>query len=142
MKPKVDFETACAYARDYANRIGGGLESAQDALVRMGYGDSTFGIEYVSLGERGLSYLNTGDTYSTTLGSEDGGDVFVTSWGDWYEEAQREYEEENGVIRCAYCGEFTDCATWDDNPANDDDCSVYWNDTVCSHCGHNVDGSN
>jgi len=126
----ADFDIACERAARYANRHNGGLQLAEQFLARAGWGAETFGIEYVSCADKELAYLNTGETYSLTLGQENGGDVFSTSWGGWYENAEQEHCEEEGVISCAYCGEFTPMEEGGE-----------WSDTVCEHCGHYVDGS-
>lgn len=82
-----------------------------------------------------MEYLNQGDTYALTLVLTDdyvnGIALLATSWGDWYEEAERQYCEEHGAIRCGYCGKLTD-----DSVDDDED----WRDIVCEHCGHNVSG--
>jgi len=124
------FDRACERAAEYANRHGCKLVKAEEFLIRAGWGRAIFGIERVSCADRTLRYINTGDTYSLTLGREGRGEVFTTSWGDWYEQAEREHEEEEGVVRCGYCGEFT--------PYDED---TGWYETVCEHCGHYVDGS-
>ena len=88
-------------------------------------------IEYVECGGRELSYVNTGETYEDTVCYEEGGaqgGYFVCSWGAWYEEAEAEYEEENDVIRCGYCGEYT--------PRGEG----VWSDVACGACGHCVAG--
>ena len=83
-----------------------------------------------------MEYLNQGDTYALTLVLTDdlvnGVALIATSWGDWYEECERHYCEENGAIRCAYCGHFTD--DYSDEETD-------WNEVVCESCGHHVDGS-
>jgi len=119
----ASFEQACNRAVCYANRHGRKLERAESFLQRAGW--ITFGIEYVSCAERELAYVNTGDTYRCTVAKEGRGGVFVTSWGDWYEGAEREHCEENDLISCGYCGEFTPVA-------------AQWDETVCEHCGRNV----
>lgn len=124
--PLCDFELACELAADFANQNGGDLQLAEDCIIRLGW-PMPFGTEYVSLAGRELAYLNTGDTYSVTVGAEDG-KVFVTTWGDWHEGVEQEHCEEDGVIRCGYCGEFT--------PMDEED----WRDVVCEHCGNNVGG--
>lgn len=129
-KPRGDFDKALERAAQWANRKRGGLEAAEAFLERAGWGRSFFGIEHVSVEGRELAYLNSGDTYSATVASEDNGEVFVTTWGDWLETAEQEYESENDCIRCGYCGEFT--------PLEDPD---NWHDTVCESCGYFVDGS-
>lgn len=115
-------------AAKYANRFPRGerLERAEKFLTRCGY--DTFGVEYASCADREVGYLNAGDTYSATILQENGGDVFVSSWGDWYEAAEADYCEENNEIRCGYCGEFTELVDREN-----------WRDTVCSYCGRYVD---
>lgn len=133
----ISFNEACELAVKIANKSDGDLEMARIILECLGYKGSTYGIEYVECADRKLRYLNTGDTYSLTIAQEDNGgssgwvedwgELFVTSWGDWYENAEKEYCEENNAIRCGYCGEFTDCAE-------------KWEETICNHCGNNVAG--
>jgi len=96
--------------------------------------DGVFGIEGLSpqqtrIDDRSMEYLNTGNTYSLTLVCEDD-KLEVTTWGDWYEQAEMDYCEENDVIRCGYCGEFTDCPD-----------GIDWHEIECDSCGHFVDGS-
>jgi hypothetical protein len=129
------FDNACSRAWQFANRHEprkygclDKLELAEEFLRRAGWGHATFGVEHVAVGDRELAYLNTGDTYSTTVGMENGR-CFLTTWGGWYEEAEQAHCEAEGVIRCGYCGEFTD---------HPDD--VEWSDVECEHCGHNVAG--
>ena len=122
------FEQACSRAARYANKHGGSLVRAEAFLARAGWLHATFGVEHVSVAERELSYLNTGDTYSLTVGCEDGS-CFATTWGDWVESAENGHCEEEVVIRCGYCGEFTD---------HPDD--VKWRDVVCESCGNCVAG--
>jgi hypothetical protein len=86
-----------------------------------------FGIESVNCEDRYLTYINLGDTYETTICQENGQEPFIGNWGDWMEQAEAKYEEENGVIRCGYCGEFT--------PVYDD---FKPEDTLCDFCGHLV----
>ncbi|MFA5186680.1 MAG: hypothetical protein WC551_09410 [Patescibacteria group bacterium] len=134
VKERGTFDEACNRAAHYANRRAqnrnesgyAALMSAEHFLNRAGWGHVTFGIEHESVGDRELAYLNTGDTYSLTLAQEgEDGEVFSTSCGDWYEQAEQEYCEQEGAIRCGYCGEFTPCAE-------------AWEETVCEHCGRNV----
>jgi len=91
-----------------------------------GCGIQTFGIESVECAGRSIRYVNLGDTYDETVISE-GCKLSVGSLGGWLEGAEQDYCEAEGVIRCAYCGEFT--------PVADD-----WGNTVCEHCGHIVVG--
>jgi len=95
----------------------------------------SFGVEHLEVAGRHFQYLNTGDTYSETIAIEIEdhyeyrpiGYPIVTCWGDLAEQAEQEHCE--GVIRCGYCGEFTDM--------NCDD----WRDVVCEHCERKVGGS-
>lgn len=121
------WEYACERAAEYANKHGGTIDRAEAFLARAGWSSSTFGVESVELADKSIDYLNAGDTYGTTVACD--GHCFVTSWGDWYEETEREYCEDNGVIRCAYCGEFA--------PLTCDD----WRAVVCGCCGYHVDGT-
>jgi hypothetical protein len=102
-------------------------------------GYMTFGVEgvcipdnaYTERGSRSMSYLNAGDTYALTLIWDQAKEEFeITTYGDWYEQAEDAYEEDNDTIRCAYCGHFT--------PRDED---VEWHDIVCESCGHCVDGT-
>jgi len=120
------FERVCFHAIRYANRHGG-LKDAEKFIKRAGWGDSTFGIESVTVADRSARYINTGDSYSTTVIEEDN-ECFVSTWGDWAEETERIYCETEASIRCGYCGKFTD--------VDEDD----WRMSECS-CGHYVDGS-
>lgn len=122
------FDAACERAAAFANRHGGGLALAEKFLDRAGWLHATFGTEYAGLNDRELAYLNTGDTYSLTLGQEGEGEVFTASWGDWYEDAERQHCEDTNTIRCGYCSEFT--------PNNRDN----WSDVVCESCGNLVGG--
>lgn len=123
-----NFDEVAERAASYANRHGQKLERAQRFIDRAGWGSATFGMERVECADRALDYLNTGDTYSTTVAREGRGPCFVTSWGEWYEAAEQSHCEDENVIRCGYCGEFTDM-----------DCED-WRDVVCSHCGNRVGG--
>lgn len=123
----ISFDEACKRTVMFENRIDGGLEAAERMLAHYGYGDSTYGIKHIECAGRSLSYLNSGDAYSLTIAQESCGELFVTSWGDWVEKVEEEYCEENNVIRCGYCGEFTDCAE-------------DWEKTVCDHCEHLASG--
>lgn len=96
-----------------------------------------FGVEGVSCGDDSMDYLNTGDTYSETIVLTSDGELLCTTWGNWYENAEREHCEENSVIRCGYCGEFTDDSYYGDE---DDDCDKDWHDIVCQSCGNRVGG--
>jgi hypothetical protein len=112
-------ERALVIANEY------GLERAQSFLLSNGV--DTFGIEHVSCGDHELAYINRGDTYARTVCKEigEGNKAFLSSWGDWLEEAEQEHATETETQRCGYCGESTP-----------DDCPV------CQHCGKQVDGGN
>ena len=119
-------ERAASFANAHAN---GFLVFAESHLLRRGW--EHFGIETVSLPEadREMEYLNTGDTYTPTVCCENG-KCFVSSWGDWLEQAEREYCQAENVIRCANCGEFTPLVDGQD-----------WHDTACEHCNSYADGA-
>jgi hypothetical protein len=119
------FDDACKRAVVFVNRHSGDLDMVENFLSRSGWGHATFGVESVSVADRELRYLNTGDTYDLTIGQEGDGSVFSTSWGDWVESAERVHCEAMSVIRCGYCGEFTPQA----EP---------WVLTQCEHCERNV----
>ena len=78
-----------------------------------------------------MRYLNQGDTYALTLVLTDdyvnGIELIATSWGDWYEEAERDYCYRYCRVRCGYCSALTAVAE-------------EWDDTICENCGHNVSG--
>jgi len=94
-----------------------------------------FGVESITLegthddtAAASMKYLNMGDTYDTTLILTDDytnyvKPLIISSWGDWYEEAENQYNEEYGTIRCPYCSHLT--------PKADS-----YTDTVCESCNH------
>lgn len=86
------------------------------------HGDEYSSLENVSDGPV-LHFLNVGESYVMTL-CECNGKIFFSSWGDWIENQEREYEKEEGVIRCGYCGEFT--------PVNEEN----YHDIICEYCSH------
>jgi hypothetical protein len=91
-----------------------------------------YGIETVSMQDRELKYVNMGETYALTVCQEIQPipcTPFIGSWGEWFEAAEEDHCVEEGVIRCGYCGEFTEL-----NKEN-------WHDVVCQTCGKKVDGS-
>lgn len=89
----------------------------------------THGNEYLRLPDGSdCWYINTGDTYSATVLFTDATGFIVSSWGDIFEENELDYCDNNKVIRCGYCGEFTP-----QTPEDDD-----WRDIVCDHCNHNI----
>jgi hypothetical protein len=119
------FDDACNRAVVFANRHNGDLDMVENFLDRAGWGKATFGVESVSIADRELSYLNTGDAYDLTVGQEGDGPVFSTSWGDWMEGAEAVYCEAMDVIQCGNCGGFTSR----EEP---------WDNTRCMNCGRNV----
>jgi hypothetical protein len=84
------------------------------------------GIAYVNVGDAAIAYVDVGDTYDTTI-YLDSGELRVGSWGDWAEAAEAQHCEEEGVVRCGFCGEFTD------HPEDTE-----WRDVTCEYCGRNV----
>jgi hypothetical protein len=65
-----------------------------------------FGIRFIKCAGRELKHINLGDTYEITICKEGINDVFIGSWGNWYEETQKKYCSDNGMIRCDYCGDI------------------------------------
>jgi hypothetical protein len=124
------YEAVAALVNKHFN---GDIEEAGRILDALGgHGDySSSGIEYVA--EKGfntLLYLNMGDTYAMTIMCQEGTNhLFVSTWSDWYEEEERAHCDDNGVIRCNYCGGFT--------PLSD---LVHWSDILCEHCNNLVGG--
>ncbi len=102
------------------------LKSAEGIMSNAGI--VTSGIETVSCGGVELRYVNLGDTYDQTICREDGGPLFIGSWGAWYEETEQQQNEEDGTITCGYCSHRT--------PMDQDN----WHDVICEACGHFVDG--
>ena len=126
----AELGAVCERAARDANRHGQNLEIAEVFISRAwhcGLGPGTFGIECVAIGGHALDYINTGDSYEATVATE-GAECFVTSWGDWYEEAERKHCEKTGTIRCGYCGHYT--------PNNRED----WRTIVCDSCSNLVSG--
>lgn len=125
-KQKTELKAALEQAKN------GEWEIANDIL-------HGFGIEFVSCGDKELKYINLGDTYDTTICAEmcqsDYYDIyqendppFISSWGSWFETTEQEICEQDGVIRCGYCGSFT--------PMDKED----WRDVICENCGELVGG--
>lgn len=105
------------------------------------FGDEHFGVESVRLegceddsAAPAMEYLNQGDTYDTTLILTDdyvnGDKLLISSWGDWYEEQEQWYCKEKSVVRCGYCGRFTQFEYGADD----------WSSHDCEHCGKCVSG--
>jgi len=144
--PLCDWELAVELACDHANNHGyadqeNRLQIARDCLTRLGWGNATFGVEYASIPDQNpngpecdyeLAYLNAGDTYELTVLDYDG-KCQPGTWGDWYESSEQEYETENNVIRCGYCGEYTPFDYENAEPGD-------WRDCMCESCGHLIGG--
>lgn len=123
-------DEAMAIAKGAPN-MESGFELAQEFLAKRGV--EFHGVERVEENGSGkeLSYLNAGDTYDTTLCCEgDGDEWFVGSWGGWLEETEGKHSEEEGEVKCGWCGEWTSTDGQD------------WHDVSCQSCGHMVDGGN
>ena len=67
------------------------LKQAEHYLNRLRY--ITFGIEYASIEDREIAYINLGDTYDCTV-IQEGNDYYVGSWGDWVSEVELENEKD------------------------------------------------
>ena len=117
-------------ARLRGHSTSGALLFAEEFTRRaIGGHPGTFGVEYISLPSgRELVYLNAGDTYNRTLCSVDDSEVFVSTWGDVFENDEIEHCEDTGTTCCGWCSHYTpmDCKNW--------------HDVVCESCGHHVDG--
>lgn len=59
-------------------------DSRYARMLALNHALGMFGVEHAGqFGERGFSYLNTGDAYGTTLIQFDDKDsIFISSWGD------------------------------------------------------------
>lgn len=125
------WERAVELAAQLANRHNReGFDAAEWALDFFGFGSSTFGAESVrcECADVGMEYLNAGNTCDLTVCHEDGGKFFASSWGDWLEGVEREYDTENDTVGCAWCSHHT--------PVERDD----WRSTTCENCGKCVSG--
>jgi len=87
-----------------------------------------YGTETVNVLGLTLKYINLGDTYDITICSETCGKPFIGSWGQWVEDTENEYCENENMIRCGYCGEFTSMNKKD------------WCEVICGFCGSLVGG--
>jgi len=77
-----------------------------------------------------FEYVNTGDTYAGTVGILDdwrGVRIVCATWGDIYEQAERERTERTGQTRCPHCSE------WGGELDNSLD---YGERGTCADCGH------
>jgi hypothetical protein len=54
-----------------------------------------------------VEYVNTGDTYDSTLCRNAEGVWFVSSWGDVVEESERQHADATNEHRCCNCGTWT-----------------------------------
>ena len=120
------WENQLRHACRVANKGGRSLKKAEEFLTRCGEENSTFGIEFISLPNGGeLQYLNPGDTYTVTACQLDGGEIFVSCWGDEFEKAEHEHEEESETLHCGHCGEYSA------------QLAKSHRKNLCEHCGHN-----
>jgi len=123
-------QEALRRAQESNLRPSGALEEADEYLNSEGV--MSFGVEvlpYESSGplrDQEAFYLNAGDTYVPTLMYTDAEGFFISSWGDWLEDAELRHEEEYGERRCPYCG------TWSEEIAGEDG--------ECPSCGSDVHG--
>ncbi len=102
----------------------GSLEVAESYLS--GDGRLFHGIDSVECGGESIQYINTGDTYGSTVCQDDYGNMWVGSWGDWYEFTESQQNERNHTVTCGNCGKRTDL--------NRDK----WSDVICESCERNV----
>jgi hypothetical protein len=125
---REQIDTAVALAKRNRQSKSGktGFEVAERYLRR--YSQCVFGVEQITCDCAGttLSYLNLGDAYDYTV-CRYGGKYFGGSWGDWLEEQECEYDDENNTVGCGWCGKRTPCAE-------------QWSESICEKCGHNVSG--
>lgn len=123
MIPSQSVGTILSRAVDIANHRD--IETAERFLTRCAV--LTFGVESVtSVSGDSLEYLNMGDTYTETLCRENDGEWFLSSWGDWLEQSESEYDIDNDTVGCGYCSHHT--------PIQNDE----WHNTVCESCGRIV----
>jgi ribosomal protein S27E len=140
-----DFDATLERMVEWANSLNVSKREAFKRIAKLMKKDH-FGIEHIELDNYSdlassydegptAEYLNTGDTYSTTLVLTDdyvnGVKLIITTWGDWYEEQERWVYEHFSAVRCSYCGHFH---------VMGEDRSTH--DTKCDRCGHHLDGSN
>ncbi len=144
MGSRPGFDDTLERMVEWANSLNVSKREAFKRIAKLMKADH-FGVEHIELDNYSdlassydegptAEYLNTGDTYSTTLVLTDdyvnGVKLLVTSWGDWYEEQERWAYEHFNAVRCGYCGHFH---------VMEDGQSTH--NTKCCHCGHNLDGS-
>jgi len=84
------------------------LEAAEKYLNKEGV--LTFGIESIYFEEdnSGIEYVSLGETYNNTIIKNENNEYEICSWGDWYEDIIRTYEERSGKKKCPNCGAFSD----------------------------------
>ena len=92
---------------EWANYLELSPSSAFKRLSKLlGTDDGVFGVESVCVPDNAFNncetpfaamrYLNTGDTYSETIiHDRTENTLIVSTWGDWYETNEREYQIEN-----------------------------------------------
>jgi hypothetical protein len=98
--PDESYAAVCRILADHRARPDFALEQSSPWI-------DGHGVEVVALADGNeLLYVNKGDTYDATLCYVPGRGFFVSSWGDEYEGADREHEEETDERRCAYCSEW------------------------------------
>ena len=84
------------------------LAKAGNRHVAQGYADNLlegYGVESIRCPNRGLLavYVNTGDTYSTTLLCNiETGAWRITTWGDYVEQFEKRYGRKATESLCAY----------------------------------------
>lgn len=123
----IKWAEKCASRDDYWNDISGKLWRVNEFLSRCGLPKlDTESIE--SPCGKECHYLNTGETYENTVLADENEALSVGSWGDWLEEHEAAYCENEGVIKCGCCGGFPKRFESD------------WHNTECE-CGHYVDGT-
>lgn len=99
--PEESYAAVCRILADYRARPDHALELCSEWI-------GGHGCEVLALADDSeLLYVNKGDTYDATLCYVPGRGFFVSSWGDVYEEADRD-REESGERRCAYCSEWSE----------------------------------
>src|SRR5215471_18979404 len=93
---------------DVVRRVLAEFSDPNDALAECSAWIDGHGVESVTLADgEELQYVNKGDTYDATLCYLPSRGYFVSSWGDVYEAADRQREQESGERRCCYCSEWT-----------------------------------
>lgn len=140
-----DFDATLERMLEWANSLNISKREAFERIAKLMKNDH-FGVEHIELDKYSdfcdgydeaptAEYLNTGDTYSTTLMLTDdytnGVKLLITTWGDWYEQQEAWVYEQHSAVRCGYCSHFH---------VMEEDQSTH--DTKCGYCKHNLDRSN